>query len=134
VGFVNGVFNCFYIARMPRRIYYVGLSEENVTKAMIGKRNDGMGPAIYSENVVYALNDIYPTIEEAVDLINQGAESVAFNKQFAVRKGMHLYYKTSLVGSVANGKCVFNPGKEFLANFFRTQDAKNLRKAGPVAA
>jgi hypothetical protein len=128
IGFVNKGKNCLYLTRIPRRIYYIGVNLDNLRIKVLG--NDRYEFRIDDPSIVYALNDLYPTLEEALDLIKKGHTHVAFNKQFAVDKFTQLYYKTTVVGCVVNGKCVFNPGKEFLANLFRTQDVKNLRKKG----
>jgi hypothetical protein len=125
-GFVNGNDEAVYFTRIPRRIYYVGLSNENIR--VVGLGGDIFNRiSLHKPAIVFSLMDVYPSLEEALLLIKE-KRSVAFNKHFAVDKHQRIFYKTSHVGNVVNGEIVFLNGKEFLQNLFRTEDVKNIRK------
>ncbi len=130
VGYVNQGGVATYVVRIPRRIYYVGLSDQNIQAKPVGRPLAPSFTGVYSRQFAYAVYDLYPTLEEAIySLAVENHLSVAFNKQFAIDRDHNLYYRTKIVGKVVDNKCVFNKGKEFLSNLFRTEDVKNLRKA-----
>lgn len=133
VGFVNYRGYAVYVKRCPRRIYHVGLASGNITSvvvpAAIGVRVSE-STILRTKNIADSMIGIYPTLEEALEQLERGdVNAVAFNKQFAITKGKSIYYKTSRVGVYKNNKIVFQQGKEFLNNFFRSEDVKNLRNA-----
>lgn len=133
VGFVNYRGHAVYVKRCPRRIYHVGLATGNITAvvvpAAIGVRVSE-STILRTKSIADSMIGIYPTLEEALEQLEQGAvRAVAFNKQFAIAKDKSIYYKTSHVGVYKNNRIVFQQGKEFLNNLFRSEDVKNLRNA-----
>lgn len=122
LGYVNVQGSCFYLTRVPRRQWKQGLHHDNVEIKYheAGYPEDRRWMSAYNrikelscKPLYNTIKNIYPTLEEAVNLLQEDRE-VAFDRQFAINKDFIIFYKAQAVGYYNDGEIVFNANKEFL--------------------
>lgn len=105
LGFANYNGNAFYLSRIPSRQYKQGLASNNL---VVDCLTEGNKTALASKELKKVCNRSisscilgkYPSLQQALKLITEGALSVAFHRQFAVDEDWNILYKTESVGSV----------------------------------
>ena len=106
IGFVNSDGAAVYISRIPKRKMHVGLSANTISIEHI---QDAPPDAIQivrrlarmrAVEIFNAMNNEYPTLQEAWKMIKTGDHSVAFDHQFCVDRRANVFYKTEEVGVV----------------------------------
>ena len=134
IGFVNYKGNSIFVARVPRRLYKAGLHVTNMEFRNISMmREEDRGLYQMDDLSFYkAYMNIYPTLEEAGDEANANDSVVAFDKQFAIGNKGVIYYKTLSVGTVVNGKIVFNDNHKYLETLLDRNYEKTTRTFAPA--
>lgn len=108
LGYVNIQGYCFYVSRTTRRQYKQGLSVDNVKFKLNGEELKADRQHAAYERVKglsckalhNTIKNVYPSLQGAIEMFEDEAEEVAFDRQFAVNKRGNLYYKGELVGNV----------------------------------
>lgn len=127
IGMVNIDGNCVYVSRNPVRKYSVGFNHGNITvKQLEGASLTMPFKAVYSlavglrhVGIGKAIDNLYPSLPEALKTVKANGGCQAFDKQFAVDKKNNVFYKTRLVGSCnwdarSEEEIEFRPGQSFL--------------------
>lgn len=111
-GFFNYRGVCVYLSRMPCRRYKHGLHRDNISVVALEIEDNGdllRAKLRGAYECVVGLNskshyntymNIYPTLEEALNLLQDQGCVIAFDRQFAVDKEGSIYYKSNKVGAV----------------------------------
>lgn len=114
LGYVNIDGGVVYVSRVPIRRYKVGLSKENTTFSVVNcNYHEGAAEAVRRLKSLSSieLGDCimgkYPTLQQAVKLIQKGSHAVAFDRQFALQGGS-IYYKKDVVGKLDKKADVFS--------------------------
>lgn len=113
IGYVNTDSKAFYLKRKPVRKWSDGFNRSNVQILGLGLRAPDKLQNLTHPGIAKAMFNLYPSLEEANKLVQAGASSVAFDKQFAISRE-ELFYKNVSVGLNVNGTLVFHEGKEYL--------------------
>ncbi len=121
-GYVNIMDYSFYITRIPRRQYKQGLHHENIKIGYNCPYDDQRQSTAFErvkslrcKPLYNTINNVYPSLQQALELLEDECVDVAFDRQFSVDKGGRVYYKTRYVGDVDKaGKIVFFDDFEFL--------------------
>ena len=115
IGYVNTDIVAYYVKRNPVRRWADGLNKNNVSIMGSGfmERTPPGLVKLTHPGFAKAMFNLYPSLEEANKLVQAGAKSVAFDKQFAISKDA-VFYKGTAVGANANGTLVFLDNKEYL--------------------
>ena len=106
IGYVNVDGVAVSLERNTARRFKLGVYEENLTFNPI---MDEVGRGAVDDVIKYirrfkarelalSISNKYPTYEEAFQKIIDGASSVAFDKQFAIRSTGQLWYKNIKIG------------------------------------
>lgn len=114
LGYVNSNASCFYVRRLPHRRYKQGLNKYNIrADSLMNLRG-----LLSSKYLASCIMGDYPSFEEAVGLLNEGRERVAFSRRFALQRepiGLQfLEYRSERCGWVSKGEPVLGEGFEYL--------------------
>lgn len=120
LGYVNLAGQAIYVYRTTKQQYKFGLHRNNINvKEGLSRTNlwevvcnDII--ALRTKAFLKTFNQEYPTLRESLKMLGDGAEAVAFDRQFAVRRDMVVGYKDTPVGVVRAGKIEWNRGSEHL--------------------
>lgn len=106
-GYVNIQGYSFYISRIPSRQWKQGLHRENVKikyNFPYGDVRMNIGYERVRTLICKPLHNmarkIYPSLQQAVEMFEDGNTEIAFDRQFCVSRTGVLYYKTEEVGGV----------------------------------
>lgn len=117
VGYFNHRGCCGFVQRNPVRRFKHGLCRENTSADfhnldnLEGEKRDryrDTGQLInrfQSKSHYNMLMNIYPSLKDAVELLQDGGDCIAFDRQFAIDVDFNIYYKTNNVG-----KCLIKDG------------------------
>ena len=94
LGYVNYQGRALYLTRVPARQQRQGLCRQNIVVKAGDFRNYFVDGMLSSAGFVDAFQGIYPTFEEAVNVLrtNLEVESVAFARRFALKRDVELGY------------------------------------------
>ena len=107
LGYVPNTTRHLYVERAPRRRWKQGAHPDNVRSFDFNNIAVDYYPSLL--DLQSLLDGVYPPKEE---VLKTGG---AFSRSFFVSKDKHLYYKTSLVGTVEDGRIILLKGKEYLS-------------------
>lgn len=106
LGMVNLNEGVIYVSRIPHRKYSSGLNRQNLAvQGLEGDRQSNIGVLLQrmkdlcDVGIADALNNAYPTFEEAKNWVSQFYGTYAFDKQFALSTDGFVWYKTKHVGN-----------------------------------
>lgn len=140
IGFVNHNGHALYIQRRPARRYQVGINLHNSKldylqqhrfHPTLSRAIDQVG-SFAIPGFAASVNNIYPSLAEAIAIAKSSGGSCAFDKQFAVDSSRRIFYKTSHVGNIP-ARCstvkriVFIEGFEFLQTLIEPCYEKTVR-------
>ena len=101
LGYCNTPFGAVLIQRKPARAYKQGLHGNNIfISGRDGERNYLHADGIYNKYVADCIEGIYPSFEEAVDLVREYKVSVAYARTVCITANGELIYRGSRIGSV----------------------------------
>ena len=105
VGMVNGFGSVVYAMRSTPRVYQQGLSRDNIKVHLFtGSRGEGQLQRdvqnLTSIHLSNTIRNIYPSLEEAIEQINDGCEMCAFSRHLALGQGFSVFHKTTHIGSL----------------------------------
>lgn len=145
IGFVNVMGSVFYVARLPVRKYFMGVTTQNTKIHRLGVDY----PAGYGDTVgrvqqlaipevADAIMNRYPTFEAALEEAKRVRGACAFDKQFAVDRRGNIFYKNDVVGKVDMNATsiqdiVWQEGKEHLFIVLDGNYEKTVRDFRPTA-
>lgn len=91
LGYVNSLFGAAYAYRLPKRMWKIGLTNENFLT--VSYQYGVNGCDVWSDDVVNTIYGLYPSIQEAVDRLSAGPlPSIAFARNFALTSSLLLLY------------------------------------------
>lgn len=106
-GYVNIQGFALFITRMPLRQFKQGLHHDNIKIKLNSNRDDGRLRKAYDRvrglncRPIYQMaKNIYPSIQQAIELLEDNNVEVAFDRQFAINSAGDLFYRSELVGNV----------------------------------
>lgn len=121
LGNVNGDGCCAYMVRKGLRRWKQGLNRENINVFMVetsikSSEFSRQLRKLDSRFLINTIKGLYPSKEEALELVSSGSECAAFSRLFSVDNEFNLIYKYKTVGMVDadNGKLVFKPSKAYM--------------------
>lgn len=124
LGYVNIQGYCVYLSRTTRRQYKQGLCIDNAKfKLNGGDLQADRQHAAYErvkqltcKAIHNTVKNVYPSLQNAIEMFEDEAHEVAFDRQFSVNKYGRLYYKAEPVGDVnlQTHEIVFPPEFEYL--------------------
>jgi len=105
IGMVNIMGSVVFITRSPFRKMQIGISKSN-TECFYLNLEYPKGRAatlecalqFSSEGIADAMDNNYPSFEEAVKMVSKDHSAVAFDHQFAIDSNREIHYKTRAVG------------------------------------
>lgn len=142
LGYLNVEDTATYIARMPIRMFSVGINVNNC-KFHTQAGGEGLSNAVSTkihEMECIEYGDMffghYPPFESALKQAIYSGGAVAFDKQFCVDYVKRIYYKGELVGyyDQKQKKIDFTKGKEYLSILLEDYREKDLRTFSQEAA
>lgn len=120
LGMCNYEDGAVFVSRVPKRQFKQGLCYANLSV----RRLDGTPDRYAQEGVmkrartyiIDTIKGIYPSLDKAVEMIDEGRNSVAFHRYFALTQKGDVHYKTERVGlyDIASRQVIFLKGNEFL--------------------
>lgn len=129
-GYVNIKGFALFIYRQPYRRYKQGLHVDNmkindrvdignVEQYEVGRYNHAyeLLQGLRVKELYNTFKNIYPSLVDAMEQFEDGAHSVAFDRQFAVDKFFRIHFKGNIVGKVSpkTNKITFNPDNKHLS-------------------
>jgi len=118
MGFMNIKGHSVYMSRLPRKQYKQGLAQATLGVEYLGKQGPydmkAAGLDLRLTNLIYLkefaamLEGKYPSFNEAKKMLDNGANTVAFHREFALGKDdeldglVYLYHKRDKVGFILN--------------------------------
>jgi hypothetical protein len=95
IGFVNAHPQAVYIARRARRTFSIGITNQNciIRSAAPGIPTNSV-TRLTHRGIVDAIEGNYPSIKEALTMLDAPGTVVAFDKQFAIDYDRNIYFKT----------------------------------------
>lgn len=139
LGMVNFMGSVLYVERVPYRKFQIGINSQNVkVSALPVEYPEGRAETVNQfrkfENIEIGecMFNIYPTIKECLENIEEFGGAAAFDKQFAINRERTIYYKTKAVGTLpprcsSANKIKWNPGYEHLSILLENNHEKDLR-------
>jgi hypothetical protein len=113
MGFMNHEGKAVYLSRAPRRQQKQGLSEQTLSCYNVGEAAAGnvlrFANLTSNQAFVDCVMNKYPTVQEATRMVEQGADSAAFSRCFAIARDkslpelIYLYHKNDKVGFIMDG-------------------------------
>ena len=111
-----------WVYRQPSRRFSIGLNRRNTSFVNIGGGDANFHLYKFtSKYFVDAINNRYPSLEEALDM----GVTCAFDKQFAVTQDGYVYYRTDIVGKTKKNKVVFDAPYKHLSGLLENVYADN---------
>lgn len=112
-GYVNLKGFALFLCRQPYRKYKQGLHVENIKTAErmdLGdvdqytvtrfRHSHELVQTLRTKELYNTFKNIYPSLSDAIEQFEDGAHSVAFDRQFAVDKFFRIHFKGQVVGKV----------------------------------
>lgn len=124
LGYINLGTNCFYLNRVPSRVYKVGISSQNLSR----KRTDhpllraeemearAIMSTLSSVSLYKTIKGVYPSLQEAYRNAKDNSGCVAFDRQFAVDASGFIYFKGTHVGKYLGEDISFDRPYSYLVN------------------
>lgn len=116
LGYFNYKNRAVYLVRRPDRNQRQGLDLATCTVIVHNQNDSGLPPSVSailsSENFIPNLEGIYPSLQEALKLLKEDAQSVAISKRVAIgyigRNLLGLFYDSRLIGTYNRKREVFS--------------------------
>ena len=134
IGFVNVFPQAIYMARQPRRTFSIGMNVGNTKMISLdGRLPLGSVQRFTNQAILEAINNIYPTLRQAIETVTNQAGYCAFDKQFAVDSNRNIYFKTEgIVGTIPKpfktaDRIVWTAGKDMYQFLLEPDYEKTVR-------
>lgn len=108
-----------YVERIPRRMWRVGVTSNNVTQPNIFRHN----PKTIIEGLTTILEKNYSNFHDATKISKETGGIVPFTRKYAVSNGKILLYAGEEVGVIKNGMVSVNTSR---SAFFHQQNIGSL--------
>lgn len=124
LGYVNLGTNCFFLSRVPSRVYKVGMSSTNLVMKKTDhplnvtetKEARDILARLSSVSLYKTIKGVFPSLTEAHRSAVDNRGCVAFDRQFAVDSRGVIYFKGKSVGEYNSKEIVFFSEFSYLVN------------------
>lgn len=124
LGYVNLGTNCFFLSRVPSRVYKVGMSSNNLVMrptehpltAVESKEARDIVARLSSVSLYKTIKGVFPSLVEAYRDSQENRGCVAFDRQFAVDHRGTVYFKGNSVGQYDGKVIEFKESFSYLVN------------------